>query len=86
MATYNTGIHGISFRVDCSNYIEGTYPNIKHKVSYAIYLQHAYSANSTQYNGAVLNFGYKSHTVNINTGGAGTWRLASGTLDRKSVV
>lgn len=81
MATYNTGIHGISFRVDCSNYIEGTYPNIKHKVSYAIYLQHAYSANSTQYNGAVLNFGYKSHTVNINTGGAGTWRLASGTLE-----
>lgn len=81
MATYYTGIHGISFRVDCSNYIEGTYPDIKHKVSYAIYLQHAYSANSTQYNGAVLNFGYKSHTVNINTGGAGTWRLASGTLE-----
>lgn len=81
MATYYSGIHGISFRVDCSNYIEGTYPNIKHKVSYAIYLQHAYSANSTQYNGAVLHFGYKSHTVNINTGGAGTWALASGTLE-----
>lgn len=80
MATYNTGIHGISFRVDCSNSIEGTYPNIKHKVSYAIYLQHAYSANSTQYNGAILHFGYKSHSVNINVGGAGTWRLASGTL------
>ena len=81
MATYNTGIHGISFRVDCSNYIEGTYPNIKHKVSYTIYLQHAFYNNSTQYNGAVLHFGYKSHTVNINTGGAGTWRLASGTLE-----
>ena len=81
MATYYTGIHGISFRVDCSNYIEGTYPNMKHKVSYAIYLQHAYSANSTQYNGAVLNFGYNSHSVNINVGGAGTWALASGTLE-----
>lgn len=81
MATYYTGIHGISFRVDCSNYIEGTYPNIKHKVSYAIYLQHAYSANSTQYNGAILNFGYNRHSVNINVGGAGTWRLASGVLE-----
>lgn len=81
MATYYTGIHGISFRVDCSNSIEGTYPNIKHKVSYAIYLQHAYSANSTQYNGAILNFGYNSHSVNINVGGAGTWALASGTLE-----
>lgn len=81
MATYYTGIHGISFRVDCSNYIEGTYPDIKHKVSYVIYLQHAYSANSTQYNGAILNFGYNSHSVNINVGGAGTWALASGTLE-----
>ena len=81
MATYYSGIHGISFRVDCSNYIEGTYPDIKHKVSYAIYLQHAYSANSTQYNGAILNFGYNSHSVNINVGGAGTWVLASGTLE-----
>lgn len=81
MATYYTGIHGISFRVDCSNSIEGTYPDIKHKVSYVIYLQHAYSANSTQYNGAILNFGYNSHSVNINVGGAGTWALASGTLE-----
>ena len=81
MATYNTGIHGISFRVDCSNSIEGTYPDIKHKVSYAIYLQHAYSENSTQYNGVVLHFGYNSHSVNINAGGAGTWRLASGMLE-----
>nr|DAG24540.1 MAG TPA: contactin-3 [Caudoviricetes sp.] len=81
MATYYSGIHGISFRVDCSNYIEGTYPNIKHKVSYTIYLQHAFYNNSTQYNGAVLYFGYNSHTVNINTGGAGTWELASGTLE-----
>ena len=81
MATYYTGIHGISFRVDCSNSIEGTYPDIKHKVSYTIYLQHDFYDNSTQYNGAVLHFGYKSHTVDINTGGAGTWRLASGTLE-----
>lgn len=81
MATYYSGIHGISFRVDCSNYIEGTYPNIKHKVSYTIYLQHAFYNNSTQYNGAVLYFGYNSHSVNINTGGAGTWALASGTLE-----
>ena len=81
MATYYTGIHGISFRVDCSNYIEGTYPNIEHKVSYTIYLQHAFYNNSTQYNGAVLYFGYNRHTVNINTGGAGTWALASGTLE-----
>lgn len=81
MATYNSGIHGISFRVDCSNSITGTYPNVKHKVSYTIYLQHAYSDNSTQYNEAVLNFGGNSHTVNINVGGAGTWKLANGTLE-----
>lgn len=81
MATYYTGIHGISFRVDCSNSIEGTYPDIKHKVSYTIYLQHDFYDNSTQYNGAILNFGYNNHSVNINTGGAGTWALASGTLE-----
>lgn len=81
MATYNSGIHGISFRVDCSNGITGTYPDVKHKVSYTIYLQHAYSANSTQYNGAILNFGSNSHSVNINVGGAGTWELTSGTLE-----
>ena len=81
MATYNSGIHGISFRVDCSNNIVGTYPNVKHKVSYTIYLQHAYSANSTQYNGAILNFGSNSHSANINVDGAGTWALASGTLE-----
>lgn len=81
MGTYNTGIPGISFRVDCSNSIEGTYPDIKHKVSYTIYLQHAYSANSTQYDGAVLNFGGNSHSVNINVSGAGAWALASGILE-----
>lgn len=81
MATYNSGIPGISFRVDCSNSITGTYPDVKHKVSYTIYLQHAYSANSTQYNGAVLNFGSNSHSVNINVGGAGAWALASGILE-----
>ena len=81
MATYNTGVLGISFRVDCINRIVGTYPNIKHRVSYEIYLQQAYSANSTQYNGAVLNFGSNSHSVNINVSGAGTWKLASGTLE-----
>lgn len=81
MATYNSGIHGISFRVDCSNSITGTYPNVKHKVSYTIYLQHAYSGNSTQYNGAPLHFGYNIHSVDINVGGAGTWKLASGTLE-----
>lgn len=80
MATYYSGIHGISFRVDCSNSIEGTYPDIKHKVSYTIYLQHDFYNNSTQYNGAILNFGSNSHSVNINVGGAGAWRLASGTL------
>lgn len=81
MATYYTGIHGISFRVDCSNSIEGTYPDIKHKVSYTIYLQHDFYNNSTQYNGAILNFGSNSHSVDINTGGTGTWALASGTLE-----
>lgn len=81
MATYNSGIHGISFRVDCSNSITGTYPDVKHRVYYTIYLQHAYSANSTQYNGAVLNFGGNSHSVNINVGGAGAWPLVSGTLE-----
>lgn len=81
MATYNTGVLGISFRVDCSNSIVGTYPNIKHRVSYSIYLQHAYSENSMQYNGAILNFGSNRHSVNINVSGAGTWRLASGTLE-----
>lgn len=81
MATYNAGVPGISFRVDCRNSITGTYPNVKHRVSYTIYLQHAYSENSTQYNGAVLHFGGKSHSVNINVSGAGGWALASGTLE-----
>lgn len=81
MGTYNSGVLGVSFRVDCSNSIVGTYPNIKHRVSYAIYLQHAYSANTTQYNGAILNFGSNRHSVNINVGGAGAWELASGTLE-----
>lgn len=81
MATYNSGIHGISFRVDCSNSIAGTYPDVKHRVSYTIYLQHANSANSTQYNGAVLNFGYNSHSVDINVSGVGEWELTSGNLE-----
>ena len=81
MATYYSGIHGISFRVDCSNSIKGTYPNIKHKVSYTIYLQQAYPQNSTNYDGAPLHFGSNKHYVNIHTGGAGTWELASGTLE-----
>lgn len=81
MATYNTGIPGISFRVDCGNSITGTYPDVKHRVSYTIYLQHAYSANSLQYNGAVINFGGNSHSVNIYASGSGEWALASGTLE-----
>lgn len=81
MATYNSGVIGISFRVDCRNSITGTYPDVKHRVSYTIYLQHAYSENSTQYNGAVLNFGSNSHSVNIGVSGAGKWALASGTLE-----
>jgi hypothetical protein len=81
MATYNSGVLGVSFRVDCSNSITGTYPDVKHRVSYTIYLQHDDSENSTQYNGAVLNFGDNSHSVNINVSGAGEWELASGTLE-----
>ena len=81
MATYNSGVLGVSFRVDCSNSITGTYPNVKHRVYYTIYLQHDYSENSTQYNGAVLNFGGNSHSVDINVSGLGEWALASGTLE-----
>lgn len=81
MATYNSGVLGISFRVDCRNSITGTYPDVKHRVSYTIYLQHADSENSMQYNGAVLNFGGNSHSVNIDVSGAGEWALASGTLE-----
>lgn len=81
MATYNSGVLGVSFRVDCSNSITGNYPDVKHRVSYTIYLQHAYSENSTQYNGAVLNFGGNSHSVDINVSGLGEWALASGTLE-----
>ena len=81
MANYNSGVLGISFRVDCRNSITGTYPDVKHRVSYTIYLQHAYSENSMQYNGAVLNFGGNSHSVNIDVSGAGEWALASGTLE-----
>lgn len=81
MATYNSGVPGIAFRVDCRNSITGTYPDVKHRVSYTIYLQQAYSENSMQYNGAVLNFGGNSHSVNIDASGAGEWALASGTLE-----
>lgn len=86
MATYNSGVLGVSFRVDCSNSITGTYPDVKHRVSYTIYLQHADSENSTQYNGAVLNFGDNSHSVDINVSGAGEWALASGTLEYTFVM
>ncbi|MCI7165544.1 MAG: hypothetical protein MR967_01180 [Holdemanella sp.] len=81
MATYNSGVLGVGFRVDCRNSITGTYPDVKHRVSYTIYLQHTYSENSTQYNGAVLNFGGNSHSVDINVSGIGEWELASGTLE-----
>lgn len=81
MATYNSGVLGVGFHVDCRNSITGTYPDVKHRVSYTIYLQHAYSENSTQYNGAVLNFGGNSHSVDINVSGVGEWALASGTLE-----
>lgn len=81
MATYYSKFHGLGFTVNCSNSITGTYPNVKHKVSYTIYLQHDYAGNSTDFDGAVLNFGYNSHTVNIHMSGAGTWGLASGTLE-----
>ena len=81
MATYNSGVLGVGFRVDCRNSITGTYPDVKHRVSYTIYLQHTYSENSTQYNGAVLNFGGNSHIVDINVSGEGEWALASGTLE-----
>lgn len=81
MATYNSGVLGITFRVDCRNSITGTYPDVKHRVSYTIYLQQADSENSTQYNGAVINFGGNSHSVNIDVSGAGEWALASGTLE-----
>lgn len=81
MATYYSGIHGISFRVDCSNSITGTYPDIKHKVSYTIYLQHDYPQNRTDYNGAPLHFGSNTHYVNIHAGGQGAWPLVNGTLE-----
>lgn len=81
MATYNSGVLGITFRVDCRNSITGTYPDVKHRVSYTIYLQQADSENSTQYNGAVINFGGNSHSVNIDVSGSGEWALASGTLE-----
>lgn len=81
MSTYYSGIHGISFRVDCSNSITGTYPDIKHKVSYTIYLQHEFSQNRTDYDGAPLHFGSNTHYVNIHAGGAGAWPLVSGTLE-----
>lgn len=81
MATYNSGVLGVGFRVDCRNSITGTYPDVKHRVSYTIYLQHTYSENSTQYNGAILNFGGNSHSVDINVSGVGEWALDSGTLE-----
>lgn len=81
MAIYYSGIHGISFRVDCSNSITGTYPDIKHKVSYTIYLQHDYSQNRTDYNGAPLHFGSNTHYVNIHAGGQGAWPLVNGALE-----
>lgn len=80
MAQYGTGVNGVSFYVNCSNSISGSYPNIVHNVSYTIQLHHDYSANSTSWNGAVLYFGGNSHTVNISHSGAGTWTLATGSL------
>ena len=38
MATYNGGLDGVNFVVDCTNSITGTYPNVKHIINYKIYL------------------------------------------------
>lgn len=81
MATYNGGLDGVDFVVDCTNSITGTYPNVKHIIDYKIYIALASVYNTIQWNGAVLNFGGKSHTVNFNHQGPGKWEMASGRLE-----
>lgn len=81
MATYSGGLSGIDFVVDCTNSITGTYPNVKHIINYKIYLALDSAYNTIQWNGATLNFGGKSHTVNFNHRGPGKWEMASGRLE-----
>lgn len=81
MATYNGGLSGVDFVVECTNSITGTYPNVKHIINYKIYIALASVYNTIQWNGAILNFGGKSHTVNFNHRGPGKWEMASGRLE-----
>lgn len=81
MAAYNGGLSGVDFVVDCTNSITGTYPNVKHSINYKIYLVLGTAYNWIQWNGAVLNFGGHSHTVNFNHRGPGKWEMASGRLE-----
>lgn len=81
MATYNTGLSGVDFEVTCTNSITGTYPNVKHIINYKIYLVLGTAYNTTQWNGAILNFGGHSHTVNFNHTGPGKWEMASGRFE-----
>lgn len=81
MATYNGGLDGVDFVVDCANSITGTYPNVKHIINYKIYLALDSAYNTIQWNGATLNFGGRSHTVDFNHRGPGKWEMASGRLE-----
>lgn len=81
MATYNGGLDGVDFEVTCTNSITGTYPNVKHIINYKIYLVLGTGYNTIQWNGATLNFGGRSHTVDFNHRGPGKWEMASGSLE-----
>lgn len=73
MASKNYQSNYCYFTVNCSNSISGSYPNIKHRISFTISITAVYGC---QWNGAVLNFAGKSKSVNVNVG-AGTQSLWS---------
>ena len=77
MATYSTGVKGIWFYTNTSQEIIGTYPNVYFKLNFQVCLHHEYAANSTNYDGARLNFAGKYADVNIHCSGAGNWALWS---------
>ena len=73
MASKNYQSNYCYFTVNCSNSISGSYPNIKHRISFTISITAVYGC---QWNGAVLKFAGKSKSVNVNVG-AGTQSLWS---------
>lgn len=73
---------GIHMMVDYWTELVGSWPNIKMRWHYSMFIKEDYWQNSLQWNGAVFMFHTNKHTFNINLSGATqTGVLAAGVLD-----